>query len=302
MRDLLTLEKQYLFQVQRAPPLGLILPLGGSARRGIKVRCWLYHSSMLCWFAPCGYVHLRDVPSASKSCPQSCPQSLGSCAQTNVAACGMRAGFLICLVRLGICHHADGEGNYTDGDKPKRRGPKPDSKPALTRRQELNRQAQRYLIFLFRISSLAIPSSASQASSSTPRRNRSDMPVSTANIRNPLSATSGRIEKGKSDTSKPSKRRLLGMSSPTPAEIRYRETLHLFRLREAFTIITREKTAVVDENRRLKAILDAHGIPYAFPSVSGMGQQQRQDSFNQSPEVTRFGSTYDQIGIDFVLA
>ncbi|KAJ5766102.1 uncharacterized protein N7511_003718 [Penicillium nucicola] len=30
-----------------------------------------------------------------------------------------------------------------DGQIPKRRGPKPDSKPALTRRQELNRQAQR---------------------------------------------------------------------------------------------------------------------------------------------------------------
>lgn len=30
-----------------------------------------------------------------------------------------------------------------DGQPAKRRGPKPDSKPALTRRQELNRQAQR---------------------------------------------------------------------------------------------------------------------------------------------------------------
>ncbi|GAB0140106.1 hypothetical protein EsHS_00000743 [Epichloe bromicola] len=30
-----------------------------------------------------------------------------------------------------------------EGNPPKRRGPKPDSKPALTRRQELNRQAQR---------------------------------------------------------------------------------------------------------------------------------------------------------------
>ena len=34
-----------------------------------------------------------------------------------------------------------------DGNPPKRRGPKPDSKPALTRRQELNRQAQRYSIY-----------------------------------------------------------------------------------------------------------------------------------------------------------
>jgi hypothetical protein len=31
----------------------------------------------------------------------------------------------------------------TDGQPAKRRGPKPDAKPALTRRQELNRQAQR---------------------------------------------------------------------------------------------------------------------------------------------------------------
>lgn len=31
----------------------------------------------------------------------------------------------------------------TDGQPAKRRGPKPDSKPAQTRRQELNRQAQR---------------------------------------------------------------------------------------------------------------------------------------------------------------
>ncbi|RSM11191.1 hypothetical protein CEP52_003103 [Fusarium oligoseptatum] len=30
-----------------------------------------------------------------------------------------------------------------EGNPPKKRGPKPNSKPALTRRQELNRQAQR---------------------------------------------------------------------------------------------------------------------------------------------------------------
>lgn len=40
---------------------------------------------------------------------------------------------------------AGGETDYCiDGQPTKRRGPKPDSKPALTRRQELNRQAQRY--------------------------------------------------------------------------------------------------------------------------------------------------------------
>ena len=36
-----------------------------------------------------------------------------------------------------------GADDVVDGQAPKRRGPKPDSKPALTRRQELNRQAQR---------------------------------------------------------------------------------------------------------------------------------------------------------------
>ncbi|GME26934.1 Basic-leucine zipper (bZIP) transcription factor [Neofusicoccum parvum] len=36
-----------------------------------------------------------------------------------------------------------GDKKTRDGQPPKRRGPKPDSKPALTRRQELNRQAQR---------------------------------------------------------------------------------------------------------------------------------------------------------------
>jgi hypothetical protein len=37
-----------------------------------------------------------------------------------------------------------GDRKTRDGAPAKRRGPKPDSKPALTRRQELNRQAQRY--------------------------------------------------------------------------------------------------------------------------------------------------------------
>lgn len=44
------------------------------------------------------------------------------------------------------CHHAKTALMIVqDGQPPKRRGPKPDSKPALTRRQELNRQAQRYV-------------------------------------------------------------------------------------------------------------------------------------------------------------
>ena len=43
------------------------------------------------------------------------------------------------IPRPNICNDSD-----SDGQPPKKRGPKPDSKPALTRRQELNRQAQRY--------------------------------------------------------------------------------------------------------------------------------------------------------------
>jgi hypothetical protein len=40
--------------------------------------------------------------------------------------------------------HTSAKPTLVDGQPSKRRGPKPDSKPALTRRQELNRQAQRY--------------------------------------------------------------------------------------------------------------------------------------------------------------
>lgn len=47
---------------------------------------------------------------------------------------------------LAIESMSEPSANYcTDGQPPKRRGPKPDSKPALTRRQELNRQAQRFV-------------------------------------------------------------------------------------------------------------------------------------------------------------
>merc|ERR1711939_180331 len=47
------------------------------------------------------------------------------------------------LERLGFKLSLGGDKKTRDGQPPKRRGPKPDSKPALTRRQELNRQAQR---------------------------------------------------------------------------------------------------------------------------------------------------------------
>ncbi|KAF2013126.1 hypothetical protein BU24DRAFT_434247 [Aaosphaeria arxii CBS 175.79] len=47
------------------------------------------------------------------------------------------------LANLGFLKNLTEKKTTRDGQPPKRRGPKPDSKPALTRRQELNRQAQR---------------------------------------------------------------------------------------------------------------------------------------------------------------
>ncbi|EXF80201.1 BZIP-type transcription factor [Colletotrichum fioriniae PJ7] len=46
-------------------------------------------------------------------------------------------------LNLGFLKSLTEKRTTRDGQTPKRRGPKPDSKPALTRRQELNRQAQR---------------------------------------------------------------------------------------------------------------------------------------------------------------
>ncbi|EPE02482.1 bzip-type transcription factor [Ophiostoma piceae UAMH 11346] len=45
--------------------------------------------------------------------------------------------------QLAFLKNASDKRVTRDGNPPKRRGPKPDSRPALTRRQELNRQAQR---------------------------------------------------------------------------------------------------------------------------------------------------------------
>ncbi|KAJ4382688.1 hypothetical protein N0V86_001910 [Didymella sp. IMI 355093] len=47
------------------------------------------------------------------------------------------------LAQFGFFKNLTEKKTTRDGQTPKRRGPKPDSKPALTRRQELNRQAQR---------------------------------------------------------------------------------------------------------------------------------------------------------------
>ncbi|KAJ9137918.1 AP-1-like transcription factor [Pleurostoma richardsiae] len=46
-------------------------------------------------------------------------------------------------LNLGFLRTLQDKRTTREGNPPKRRGPKPDSKPALTRRQELNRQAQR---------------------------------------------------------------------------------------------------------------------------------------------------------------
>ncbi|KAF1840022.1 uncharacterized protein K460DRAFT_381517 [Cucurbitaria berberidis CBS 394.84] len=47
------------------------------------------------------------------------------------------------LAQFGFFKNLTEKKTTRDGQQPKRRGPKPDSKPATTRRQELNRQAQR---------------------------------------------------------------------------------------------------------------------------------------------------------------
>jgi len=129
-----------------------------------------------------------------------------------------------------------GQQRNKDGEKPKRRGPKPDSKPALTRRQELNRQAQRT------------------------HRERKE-----------------RYVKGLEE--------------------------EVNRLRETFTIITREKTQILEENRRLKELLELHGISYNQSEVANTNSQvERQRRIDQAPEIARFNRSYDEIGIDFVLA
>lgn len=90
-------------------------------------------------------------------------------------------------------------GNRTtkvDGQPAKRRGPKPDSKPAQTRRQELNRQAQRT------------------------HRERKE------------------------------------------AYLRQLES-EVTRLREAFAIVTKEKTSLTHENAELKKFLALHGLVWS---------------------------------------
>ncbi|EGP91539.1 uncharacterized protein MYCGRDRAFT_66896 [Zymoseptoria tritici IPO323] len=164
-----------------------------------------------------------------------------------------------------------------DGQPAKRRGPKPDSKPALTRRQELNRQAQRT------------------------HRERKEMYIKA-------------LEQ------------------------------EVLRLKETFSQTTRERDTIAEENRRLKELLQQHGISYDFgsspirfkhenssygPSSSGSisgsyrgasdsagfsptpdpipGMHQGQMAPPQSMPMRNMAQLpnnrldYDQIGIDFVL-
>lgn len=101
---------------------------------------------------------------------------------------------------------------------------------------------------------------------------------------------------------------MLSSSSRQQLESEYRKTLHRIRLQVDFSKVLQERARVVDENRRLleetnrlKALLDSHGIPY--DGYTAGAQPLRQDaSFTPPPEVARFGRTYNEIGIDFVLA
>jgi hypothetical protein len=93
------------------------------------------------------------------------------------------------------------------------------------------------------------------------------------------------------------------MPSPPLIERDYTEALHRIRLREAFTIITKEKTQILQENRRLKELLVLHGIPYNPDEQGGRAanllQRPNQVFGASSPAPPR---SYDEIGVDFVLA
>ncbi|KAK5174122.1 uncharacterized protein LTR77_001202 [Saxophila tyrrhenica] len=168
-----------------------------------------------------------------------------------------------------------------DGQPAKRRGPKPDSKPAMTRRQELNRQAQRT------------------------HRERKEQYIKTLE-----------------------------------AEV--------LRLKDVYADSTRDRDKVMEENRRLRILLEQHGISYNFgespvkfqrensgygPSSSGSisgsyppgsdstgfspppssgqpmqisqqhpgGMQQQQRPMASMAQLPNNQVDYDQIGIDFVL-
>ncbi|KAL7275437.1 hypothetical protein RUND412_001609, partial [Rhizina undulata] len=113
----------------------------------------------------------------------------------------------------------------------------------------------------------------------------------------------GPTENERNVTSKHLKRKLYGMSISS-IEARYRETLRQVSLREAFTVVTKEKTTILEENRRLKELLEAHGIsPNLNSPTYPIGR------FHPAPETVRQAAVpernapydYNEIGIDFVL-
>ncbi|KAI9854185.1 MAG: hypothetical protein M1824_000564 [Vezdaea acicularis] len=176
------------------------------------------------------------------------------------------------LLNLGFLKNLTEKKTTRDGQPPKRRGPKPDSKPALTRRQELNRQAQRT------------------------HRERKELYI-----------------------------------KALEQEVR--------RLKETYMNVTHERDAVREENRRLKELLQQHGIPFqGLPSSDTSGRADQSWDFisssgsisgsyntpgtgsqryspapgpgnyvnpapNQQPGAVyqQQGTDYDQTGIDFVL-
>ncbi|KAL9945320.1 hypothetical protein ACHAQF_005491 [Verticillium nonalfalfae] len=75
-----------------------------------------------------------SLPSDQQGNPSSRHARSSSAEQDNGPLSNLNLGFLKGLTEKKATR---------DGQPPKRRGPKPDSKPAMTRRQELNRQAQR---------------------------------------------------------------------------------------------------------------------------------------------------------------
>ncbi|CRJ86194.1 hypothetical protein BN1723_000090 [Verticillium longisporum] len=75
-----------------------------------------------------------SLPSDQQGNPSAIHARSSSAEQDNGPLSNLNLGFLKGLTEKKATR---------DGQPPKRRGPKPDSKPAMTRRQELNRQAQR---------------------------------------------------------------------------------------------------------------------------------------------------------------
>jgi len=119
-----------------------------------------------------------------------------------------------------------------DGNLPKRRGPKPNSRPALTRKQELNRQAQRYP-FLRRYS-LNLPKVGAIVSPS----------VNKACV---LLSAICRTHRERKEV-----------------YIRALED-EILRLRDIFSHMSQDKARLADENQHLKTLLARCGVTITAP-------------------------------------